>query len=155
MTPQLTISEEQIERDYEPVDCPYTATENGPALSRAEWLPEVRRQLAAITALPNGWDSHGAPSPDPKKLAAARGLLECLCENADLPKPHVNPTPSGGVQFEWEVGPRYFELEVVAERAATYLYCDDAAGVEETGDVFELESLKSVLDHVYKVIATK
>jgi hypothetical protein len=59
------------------------------------------------------------------------------------------------VQFEWEVGERYFELEIVGERAAAYLYCDDAGGVEETGSVFKLESLEPVLDFVRKVGAPK
>ncbi|MEE8450332.1 MAG: hypothetical protein V3R99_00405 [Thermoguttaceae bacterium] len=118
---------------------------------RCDWWEEAVEQLQAIKGLQAGWDSHGAPSPDTNKLEAGRGLLGCLCEYAGLPRPHVNPTRDGGVQFEWEAGDRYFELEVVAERAATYLYCDDAAGVEETGNVFEDESLEPVLGYIRRV----
>ena len=107
--------------------------------------------MREIADLPDGWDSYGAPSPDVRKLNAAWGLLRCLCEDTDLPRPYVNPTRNGGVQFEWEAGQRYFELEVVAERAATYLYCDDVAHVEETGDIFETDPLEPVLAYIHSV----
>ena len=55
------------------------------------------------------------------------------------------------MQFEWESGQRYFELEITAERAAEYLYCDDAARVEKTGDLFEGESLEEVLALISRV----
>ena len=129
----------------------YTVTESRPASPVVSWLPEVLAQLQAIAVLPEGWDSYGASSPDINKLKAAWCLLLCLCEDTGLPRPHVNPTPSGGVQFEWELGERYFELEIVAERAATYLYCDDDAHLEETGDVFEEESLEPMLAYIRKV----
>jgi len=119
------------------------------------WLPFVRKQLEAIAALPEGWDSYGGASPDPRLVWGAQSLIECLAQAPGLPQPHVNPTPSGGVQFEWEVGDRYFEVEIVAGRAATYLYCDDAAGVEETGNIFELESLEPVLAFVRMVGAAQ
>jgi len=135
----------------------YTATESYPLCPRVilpSWWPDITIELQAIASLPGRWDSHGAPSPDVNKVEAAAGLLFCLCQNTDLPKPHVNPTRNGGVQFEWEVGERYFEIEVVAERAATYLYCDDAAHMEETGDIFEDEDpLEPVRDYIRKVIA--
>ncbi|MBN1590108.1 MAG: hypothetical protein JW888_11380 [Pirellulales bacterium] len=159
MTPQATITEEFIERDEQRNDCAdYTVTGKHSVRSRippCDWLPEITKQLEAIEALPDGWDSHGAPSPDSRKLKAARGLLCSLCEVPDLPQPYVNPTRNGGVQFEWEVGQRYFELEVVGERAATYLYRDDVAHREETGDVFELESLECVLRYICSVGATQ
>jgi hypothetical protein len=154
MTAQLTITERFIERERQRANYTnYTVTENRSTspVVLCSWLPDVWKQLQAMASLPDGWDSYGAPSPDTNKLEAAWGLLVCLCDNADLPKPYVNPTRNGGVQFEWEAGERYFELEVVAERAATYLYCDNAAHVEETGNVFEEESLEPVLAYIRSV----
>jgi len=120
-----------------------------------DWLDDVRRQLQAIAALPAGWDSYGSPSPDVRVLEAAWGLLLCLCQAEGFPKPHVNPTPRGGVQFEWESGDRYFEIEVLTERAATYLYCDEAARTEEAGEVFEGKSLEPVLGYIRRVVAVQ
>jgi hypothetical protein len=119
--------------------------------ARCDWLPFVWKQLEAIESLPGGWDSYGAPSPDANLVASARRFVDCLSQVADLPQPHVNPTRNGGVQFEWEAGERYFELEIVAENAAEYLYCDYVARAEETGNVFEGESLDEVLAYIRRV----
>lgn len=157
MSEQLTISEQSIAqagvRDNFPC---YTVNEGLQVYDRVAacpWLQEIALQLQAIAALSDGWDSYGASSPDANKVNAAWSLIVCLCESANLPKPYVNPTRNGGVQFEWEVGERYFELEVVAERAATYFYCDGDSHVEESGDIFEDESLETVLAYVHRVTA--
>lgn len=150
---QLTKTERLIDCKDQPENYTgHTVTESRPTTHVVSWLQDVLTQLQAIAELPDGWDSYGAPQPDINKLKAARDLLLCLCKDTNLPKPYVNPTPSGGVQLEWEAGERYFELEIVAERAAIYLYCDDDAHVEETGDVFEEESLESVLAYIRKVV---
>lgn len=147
MTPSATITEEFVENTIHRSD--HTVTDGFHVLP--SWFPEVIEQLQAIASLPDGWDSYGAPSPDIRKVNAAWSLLVSLSDDPDLPQPYVNPTRSGGVQFEWEVGPRYFELDVVGERAATFLYSDSDERVEETGDVFEAESLFSVLDCIQRV----
>jgi hypothetical protein len=152
---QLTATEQLIDCSKQPENDPeYTITESCSTSSDMvpAWLSEVGEQLQAIAALPNDWDSYGAAAPDFNKLEAAWGLLFCLCANTDLPKPYVNPTRNGGVQFEWEAGERYFEIEVVAERAATYLYCDHAAKVEETDSIFgEEDPLEPVRAFIRKV----
>ena len=116
-----------------------------------DWLEEAERQFRAIANLPHGWNSYGSPPPDVHKVDAAWALLSCLCQAADLPKPHVNPTPSGGVQLEWEEGQRYFEIEVVSESAAIYFWRDDTAGVEQTGTISEGEPLDAVVQFVRRV----
>jgi hypothetical protein len=150
----VTATEQQIAPSAQlEIDPEYTITESRSTDSDMvpAWLSEVLEQLRWIAVLSDGWDSHGAPAPDPNKLEGAWNLLYCLCLNTDLPRPQVNPTRNGGVQFEWELGDRYFELEVLAERAATYLYCDAAARVEETGDVFEDEALEPLRAYIRKV----
>jgi hypothetical protein len=146
MSAQFTISGERIERT--------ALVDRSPLSVRCGWLEQARRQLDAIAGLPQGWDSHGSPPPETRNVEAAWTLLVCLCQAAGLPKPHISPTPSGGVQFEWEQGPRYFEVELVTERAAVYLFCDDDAAVEECGQIFEEESLEPVLRYVWRVVGT-
>lgn len=138
MSKQFTISEDQLEKAL--------GIENPPG----NWLEDVAKQLREIASLPKGWDSYGSPAPDVRKVQAAWGLLNILFRVLEFPKPHVNPTPDGGVQFDWEEGQRYFELALVGERAATYLFRDDGAGVEETGEVFEDEpsTLVPVVDYL-------
>jgi len=109
------------------------------------WLEEAARQFRAIANLPHGWDSYGAPPPDIGKLESGWRLLLRLCRTEDLPKPHINPTRDGGVQFEWEEGPRYFEIEVGGAGKASYFWRDDAAAVEEEGTISEGESLDATV----------
>ena len=68
-----------------------------------------------------------------------------------MPKPYVNPTRNGGVQFEWEAGERYFELEVVAEHAATYYWRDHSKADQKEGTIFEGDPLDTVLEYVWRV----
>jgi len=146
MKPQFTITEALVER----------VMSNDPRriAARCDWLEDIRTQFSAIASLPDGWDGNGALHPDIRSLEAAWGLLASLCRAEDVTKPHVNPTRSGGVQLEWENGSRYFEIDVVAERAATYLYRDCDSGVEDTGEVFEGEPLLSIIRFIRRVMAT-
>lgn len=119
--------------------------------TRCDWLEEAARQFRAIANLPHGWDSYGSPPPEVGKLEAGWRLLLRLCQARDLPKPHINPTRDGGVQFDWEEGPRYFEVEVQGAGEATYFWRDHAAAVEEEGTISEGEPLDAVVQFVRRV----
>jgi hypothetical protein len=155
MTPQMTISEEDIiERSEIPeyYSCP--APEcicHQTRVRSCDWLQEVFDQLQAIADLPDNWDSYGAYRANEQILISARGLIQSLACVDGISKPHVNPTPDGGVQFEWESGRQYFEVEVVAERAACFLFRDDDLGIEEEGNVFVGESLHTVAEYILRI----
>ncbi len=155
LSDEVTISGRLIERGSQPdYGAKGMVAEDRPAGARraqCQWLPFVRKQLRAIAALPEGWDSYGAPRPKASLLKGARNLIDSLSQAPELPMPYVNPTRKGGVQFEWEVGDRYFELEVVAERAATYYWRDHSRAEQEEGTVFEGNPLDTVLEYVWRV----
>ena len=92
-----------------------------------------------------------APPPNRRLTASAGNLIECLARTADLPQPHVNPTRNGGVQFEWEAGDRYFELEVVAEGEAAYYWRDHSKADQQEGTVFVGERLDRIRDFIRSV----
>jgi hypothetical protein len=103
---------------------------------RTDWLPEALRQLDAIEELPDGWDSRGGGRPNPSFVAAARKLLTALLKAMDdVPKPHIHPTPSGGVQFHWESSSLYFEIEVLDADTAQYYFLDRGKPTEAEGQV--------------------
>jgi hypothetical protein len=155
LSDQLTISGQLIEGAAQPQyrpECLATADWPGSAgEAQCDWLPFVHKQLQAIESLPDGWDSYGAPRPNSSFLKGARNLIDCLSQAPGIPKPYVNPTRNGGVQFEWEAGERYFELEVVAERAATYYWRDRSKADQKEGMVFEGEPLDTVVEYVRRV----
>jgi hypothetical protein len=107
---------------------------------KSNWFFQAVRQLLAIQRLRQGWDSQGGAPPDLATVQAGAGLLELLARiDSDLPKPHIHPTRSGGVQFHWESGPRYFEIELLDPRTARYYYVDgnlhqEIEGQLQTGD---------------------
>jgi hypothetical protein len=135
------------------VDClaSKTVQSSSPGACRCTWLEEAQKQLWVIARLSDNWDSNGAPAPDPRILSAGYALLNSLCDAGALPKPNINPTPQGGVQFEWEAGPRYFEVELVSEKAATYYWRDYSAGEQHEGTVFEQDPLDTIVDYARRV----
>ena len=114
---------------------------------RIAWLQDALRQLDAIERLPSGWDSQGGDVPDPRIVDGARVLLLALAVAHDsLAKPEINPTPSGGVQFHWESGPRYFEIELVDHHSARFYFVDRTGKTETGGDLHVGDSLAQVVE---------
>jgi len=107
--------------------------------------------LRAVETLGPDWDTNGAAATEAEILKSGDLLLCCLGRVPRVPKPHINPTREGGVQFEWESESRYFEIEVVAPGSARYFYQDEEAGVEEEGEVFEGERLDVIVQHILQV----
>jgi hypothetical protein len=119
-----------------------------PPAFKSNWLDEASAQLDAIERLPSGWDSHGAASPSADIARGARALLESL-STADgrLAKPHVHPTPSGGVQLHWESGSCYFEVELTDAQHAHFYFTDRSVHEETEGDLRIGDSLSEVLSY--------
>jgi hypothetical protein len=118
------------------------------------WLDAAVKQLRAIAELPQSWDGDAAAAPDRRILDAGRDLLRSLHQVPGIPKPHINPTRDGGVQFEWESDTGYFELEIVGIRAASFFFQDKASGAECEGEIFEGESLNEVVQYIRRVATT-
>jgi hypothetical protein len=109
------------------------------------WLATALDQLAAIRQLPPGWDSHGADAPIKDIVDTAERLLKRLCqESPGWSPPHVHPTRSGGVQFEWELSGRYFEIEVDAD-GTQFFFQDESAGIERTGELGAAGTLAALI----------
>lgn len=121
--PNMTLEVEGIDFDRSGAR-PYDVALTAALTDRSTWIRDATAQLRAIMDLRAGWDSNGAEPPDPSIVTGALALLQCLVGDARVPKPHINPTPSGGVQFEWERGDRYFEIELVSPTEAHGYFAD-------------------------------
>lgn len=166
MTDQLTIDEQQVRyrRISEVPDDLFgaaastaetVAEERGgvafPLAVPSEWLPAVLDRISEIARLPAGWDSHGGSPPRRDILTAGHAIAQSLAAAGDVPKPFINPTRSGGIQFEWEKGPRYFEIEIVSPMVAEYFYEDRDAGTVIEGTTSDGETLHTVIDLIRQV----
>lgn len=130
---------------------PSTEASTSPAGGASpDWLALCQRQLDTVALLRANWDNNGSLPVSPSIVAGARRLLSSLAAADQVSQPRVNPTRRGGVQFEWEKGPRRFELEVTSATAAEFRFCDDDVGVQ-TGALREGQSLDPILAHVRRV----
>ena len=67
----------------------------------AAWsLNDRECRLDNLAALAENWDSYGAKPVAPESIATMRSVVAELHAQG-APKPHVYPTPDGGVQCEW------------------------------------------------------
>ena len=126
-------------------------------------VPDVSRlnasnqRLDELAALPDDWDSYGAPPLSAASITAARNLLLVLARQPDLAKvvdanpSHIAPLPSCGVQLEW-TGPRSdIEVEIDAAGILAYLLID-RAGEQRTFTEAEGVPLMTVVDLVTRVL---
>ncbi|HQU41442.1 MAG: hypothetical protein B7Z73_02295 [Planctomycetia bacterium 21-64-5] len=109
------------------------------------WLPQAMRQLKAIENLPDGWDSQGAARPEGRIVRQGGNVLAALLAvEKSLPKPYIHPTPSGGVQFHWESGQRYLEIELTEVDCGQF-YFVDRSDASESGGGFRVGELPPIL----------
>lgn len=116
------------------------------------WLTTVSCQLRAIQGLSQNWDSSGGAPPKPQTLMAAQSLLQLIAANtSDVDKPHISPTPVGGVQFDWQSGNRYLEVEVTDPNSAHYYFEDRDACNEAEGTILLGESINPIVSLLRRV----
>jgi len=99
-------------------------------LVRSKWQTEVLKAVFQVANLPSNWDSYGSPALSPLALAASKFLL-AMVDLDDLPVPFVAPVPGGGVQFEWIIGERELELEILPDGAVEFLKAQREQPAEE------------------------
>lgn len=80
----------------------------------------MMNRVREIARLPAGWDGRGSPPLSEPAKAVAAGLVSQI-DLESLPTPHVGPVSGGGLQFEWQVGPRELEIEVLPDGSIEYL----------------------------------
>jgi len=97
-------------------------------------LGPLATRLEEFAKLQDGWlDGKEGRVLDAGKLKELAGLFALYFSSA-LPRPHLYPTPEGGVQAEWTFGRWEAELEIeLADFSAQYFACH-----METGEQHEL-----------------
>ncbi len=95
-----------------------------PVLLLSQNQIEAIQALGEISNLPQNWDSYGSPPPTGVVIGLVIDVLTKI-DDPRLPTARVVPTSGGGVQLEWRIGLRGFQLEVLGEDSAEYLKLDD------------------------------
>jgi hypothetical protein len=120
-------------------------------------LSASNRRLDELAALPDDWDSYGAPPLSATAIRHARGTLLALTEQPDLlgvsgvNPAHIAPLPSGGVQLEW-TGPRAeIEVEIAPDGKLDCLLIE-RSGEQRSFTEAEDVSAATIIDLVRRVL---
>lgn len=110
----------------------------------SHWQIQALKGVLQTVHLPNNWDSYGSPPPS---LVARNTAIELIMhfDFDDLPTPDVVPVVGGGIQFEWIVGQRELELEILPDGAVEFLKAEGGRPPEEGRLMAELGHLGSLL----------
>lgn len=111
-----------------------------------EQLDGLTQRLRDLLQLEDGWDSYGGISPRRHLLEAGLRFVEPLL-SVDIAPPHVVPTSRGGIQFEWHVGGRELEIEVVGPDRFELFFED-----EGTGELVEKQVASRHLGQVVELV---
>ena len=83
-------------------------------------LPEsLAAKFRQISALPENWDSYGAPPIDEDALGSSAYIVQLGCE-LDLPLPAIAPGSDAGVGIEWDTEEGELYIDIAPENETTY-----------------------------------
>ena len=121
----------------------FSSLADSDVLEAAGWKAIAKTRLAELLALENNWDSYGARTISVDLARTALDLLEFLMSSS-VPLPDIVPTSSGGLQLEWHIGSRHFEVEIVTPALSIAYYLDaEVEGDEEEFEItYELSELQ-------------
>ena len=101
-----------------------------PTIDLDEWQVTAIKGVLRASNLPDNWDSYGSPSPSENVVATAINLISSIHFH-ELPVPNVGPVSGGGIQFEWTIGTREVELEVVPDGSLEFLQLENGEPLNE------------------------
>jgi hypothetical protein len=118
----------------------------------APWLGEALTLIDSLSRYDENWDSNHAAAVTTDAVLGAKRWATRLASRSDLARPLIYPTRGGGVQFEWEAGQRYLEIEVESSSSAKWYGCDRDAGAESEGRLREDDNLAELCARIQAVL---
>ncbi len=110
-------------------------TSNNSGEIKPIWLTLTNKNLLAIVALNNNWDSYGADRISPKVAEAVHELLWNIMQMA-TPAPQIVPSANGSIQLEWHQ--KGIDLEIEVKSFSSFsVFFEDAQNEEASweGDI--------------------
>ena len=84
------------------------------------YIREVAAKLNLLADLRHNWDGEGGEPIQGRIITIASELLLPL-SRLQPPIPRIAPVLGGGIQFEWEIGGRELEIEILPNGSVEYL----------------------------------
>jgi hypothetical protein len=111
--------------------------------ARAAGAVQMLREFARM---PQNWDGYDSP---PLTTGASHTAMELLAAIGDgLAGVRIAPVSGGGVQFEWHIGARELELEILPEGSVQFLIVE--GGQMQEGDVVTRATLEALLRWLWR-----
>jgi hypothetical protein len=101
-----------------------------PVGSLRPWQLAALEKLSSLNGLRANWDSYGSPPISDDVLGIAKKLVGE--SQSDAPTPRVVAVSGGGVQVEWENGPKVLNFLVRSDHSIEILVDNDAGEPFET-----------------------
>lgn len=127
-----------------PAKVQHTLTVNGSRISTPTHnsidAPDFSSRLAEFRAIQDGWLDGGGKAPSPQGLDWISSSLKRHYRSADLPRPHIYPTPEGGVSLEWAIGTHRASLEIDLDVHEAGWHCLDLSTDESCERALQLDA---------------
>lgn len=115
--------------------CEETASLTIRSPDSAAWLPNIHRQLLALSKLPLDWDSYGASPPDIQVIEALLQEANYIAIKLPMsPMPSVVPLGDGGIELEWEFGEDAVVLTCQKDRGLFLYSCIEGEDDEKPAE---------------------
>ena len=104
------------------------------------------RRLGELARRPANWDGYGSPPLTMEAKSTAMTLLAAIGER--LNGVNIVQVPGGGVQFEWGIGPRELELEILPDGSIQFLVVQGEQMLD--GDIENRRTLEALLGWLWQ-----
>ena len=106
-------------------------------------IAEMEKMFHRFEALPEDWDSYGAPVPYPEAIDKARQILTVVID-LNLPDPWTAPGGDAGIGLQWETANVDLYIDIVPGEKTTYALTPKTGDSEDDGVLTE-QNLAEVL----------
>ena len=94
-----------------------------PLIDLPMMLAQAIGRIRELSQLPDDWNGYGSPRLTEAAKQSAMALLSLLRSYA-TPSMRIDAVSGGGLQFEWEIGLRTLEIEILPDGTVEYLVAD-------------------------------
>lgn len=121
-----------------------TLTVNGSRISTPAHnsidAPDFSSRLDEFRVIQDGWLDGDGKAPSLQGLDWLSASFKRHYRSADLPLPHIYPTPEGGVSLEWAIGPHRVSLEIDLDAHEADWHCLNLSTGESYEQDLQLDS---------------
>jgi hypothetical protein len=103
----------------------------------------VKEQLDKISLLKNNWDGHNTPAIPIQIISLCKDMVDKFNHT-----PEIYPTYRGTIQFEFDNGDNYLELEIFKDHYESLIDCNGNEK-EESGEI-DIIKINNLIEKIFR-----